>query len=109
MNKEIEKDLLNQAKALATTEELKSLIANLEEFMSLNNDIEGKEPTQKWAEARERLWDAFEKVSAGYGVTPEMIRENLKNPGSFLRDHKETVQTLQELEGTPKKKLKMRA
>lgn len=109
MNKEIERDLLEQAKALATTEELKSLIENLEEFISINNDTQGKEPTQKWAEARERLWDAFEKVSAGYGITPEMIRENLKNPGSFLRDHKETVQTLKELEGTPKKKFKVRA
>lgn len=117
MNTEITKDLLNQAKSLANTEELRTLIDNLEQFMNLQvapgKEIEISELTQKWRETREKLWESFEKVSAMYGITPEMIREKLENPENFLGEHKETLQQLKDLEEASStkiaKKIKARA
>ncbi len=108
MNKEQTKELINLAKSLATTEELKSLIADLEGFVNLQNEeapsLNSEETKKKWVDAREKLWTSFEKITAQYGITPDLIRQQLENPTLFSPEHAETLGMLNQ--GTPEKTAK---
>jgi hypothetical protein len=108
MNKEQTKELINLAKSLATTEELKSLINDLEGFVNLQSEespsLNSEETKKKWLDAREKLWSSFEKITAQYGITPELIRQQLENPTLFSPEQTETLQTLKQ--GTSEKAMK---
>lgn len=119
MNTEQTKELINRAKSLANTEELRSLIADLEVFINIqpdaNKGLEDEEVKKKWLESREKLWASFEKITALYGISPEMIREHLENPGRFSPEHQETLNLLKQgnsekpIKKSPIKTLKTRA
>lgn len=119
MNTEQTKELINRAKELANTEELKSLITDLEGFINIqldNNTNEMSEEVKKrWVESREKLWASFEKITALYGISPEMIRAHLENPSHFSPEHQETLELLKQgntekpMKKSPIKTLKTRA
>ncbi len=79
MNKENIHQIISEAKALATTDELKSLISDLEEFIEIQETTEGGHLSQDWQDARKKLWSSFEKVTALYGISPEMIQQSIEN------------------------------
>lgn len=92
MNKKLTNELINRAKAMANTSELKSLIADLEEFLSIQGE-EDEEARKKWLAAREKLWSSFDKLTALYGISPEMIREQIDY---FPSEYQETVGLIKE-------------
>jgi hypothetical protein len=93
MNTQTMNELLNKAHGLANTDALKSLVEDLQGFLKLqetrSQSPDNKELTAEWVAAREKIWENFDKLTEEYGITPELIKEQLKNAANFSGEHKE--------------------
>lgn len=98
MNKETVNELISRAKAMANTNELQALIANLEAFMAVPmQSEEGDKSRKNWEDAREKLWSSFEKLTALYGISPDFIKQQLDNSELFPSEYKETIGLIKEV------------
>lgn len=93
MNTQTMTELLTKAHSLANTDELKSLVEDLQKFLKLQEERSAnpnnEELTATWIAAREGIWANFDKLTEQYGITPEVIRERLKSAANFPEEYQD--------------------
>lgn len=90
------KELLEMVKGIPAPENVKSLLADLEQFIqaqeAVDNGSNGEEAFEKWHSMRDKLQRSFENLGESLGYTPEMIQTELQNSPeleSFIKHRKE--------------------
>lgn len=106
MNIENIKELLNQAKQAATTEEAKTLVNDLESLVDLLNQKDMAGNTEEFAQnvkkAQERFLISLGKASSSLGLGADVAEGLLPKPEDYSPEELEKIQTLQnKLEETP--------
>ena len=98
MDKELVHELLAKAKNLATTDQLKGLVEAFQGFLEIQEEKlanpDNLELTTKWLSAREKVLGDVDLVAREYGITPEFIREQLKESNLFSGEQRKLYETI---------------
>ena len=111
------KDLIQQARGAAKTEEFHQLVDHFEEFVDLFNERENHlgdiEHVKRMIAAQTRFWASFGKMAENFGLTPELMKQYFETPENFSPAEWQTIETIQkevlsDEEPAPKKGKKMK-
>lgn len=94
------KELINNARTAAKTEEFRQFIDRFETFVLLYNqkDKSSKNPEymMKLHDSYRAFWNDFEKISARFGLTPDTFQAFFENPSNFSPEQWNHIQTVKQ-------------
>jgi predicted solute-binding protein len=96
MNKENLKELINQLRGLAKTQELSALLNHFETFLDLTNKKDEPGIKEEMEKTREQCFTAISSALFSFGLTRETMQQYFENPSNFSSEEWRKVQRLRE-------------
>lgn len=94
------KEIIENARAAAKNEEFRQLVDRFEAFILLYDQKEKaqEDPNfrMKLDDSCRQFWNAFEKVSASFGLTPDAFKAFFENPANFSPQQWSQMQTIKQ-------------